>query len=134
MSYELLIGFGGLILSVLTYFAGVLRTQARYRAEDSDGRINRVLSSYLDLLSIARTSGLDGLIKAGVSTLETDAEIRTVGKLIQAHVRSDPLNCEPEILRNVDLKKFFDYATKTKVNFFDAKLSEIIEKSESSKH
>lgn len=129
MSNELLIGIGGLVLSVLTYFAGVWRTEVRHRKEDKGERINRVLSSYLEFETRSKTSGLDGLQKAGVATLETDAEIREVGTLIRAHGKLNPLSLESGILDKVDLKKFFDYAAKERVNFFNVKVSDIIERS-----
>lgn len=129
MSNELLIGIGGLVLSVLTYFAGVWRTEARHKKEDSGERVNRILSAYLEFETRSKTSGLDGLLKAGAATLETDAEIREVGNLIRGHGKMNPLTLESGILEKVDLKKFFDYAAKERVNFFNVKVSDVIEKS-----
>lgn len=129
MNNELLIGIGGLVLSVLTYFAGVYRTEVRHRKEDKVERISRVLDSYLKLLATSKTSGLGGLQTAGVATLETDTEIRELGELIRAHGKMNPLTIESGILNNVNLKKFFDYAARERVNFFNTPIAEIIQQS-----
>ena len=126
----LLIGNGGLALSVFTYFAGVYRTEARHRKEDKGQRINRVLDAYLKLLAASRSSGLGGLQKAGVAILATDAEIRELGELITAHGQTNPLTIESGILNNIDLKKFFDYAARERVNFLHTPVADVIQQSE----
>lgn len=129
MKNELLIGIGGLVLAVLTYFAGVWRTKARHKKEDKGERINRVLDDYRKLVTNAKSSGLHGLVLSGVATLKTDSEIRELGKLISAHGLPDPLVAEQGILNEVNLKKLFDYAASRKINFLNVNVIDIIEKS-----
>lgn len=117
------------MLSVLTYFAGVYRTEARHRRDDKNHRINRVLDVYFGLQAQGKTAGLDGLLKAGVATLQTDAEIRELGELIRAHGSLNPLTVESGRLNAVNLKKFFDYAARERVNFFKVSVAEVVEKS-----
>ncbi len=81
----LIIGFGGLVLLILTYFAGVLRTERRYARSDSEGRITKVLDVYLAAARVGRINGFPGLLQAGVTTLKNDAEIRELLNRIAQH-------------------------------------------------
>lgn len=47
MPNEILIGLGGLILSALTYFAGVYRTEKRLNKEEKRQRIEAVFNRHL---------------------------------------------------------------------------------------
>ncbi|MDF9392560.1 MULTISPECIES: hypothetical protein [Methylococcus] len=129
MSNELLLSIGGLFISVLTYFAGVQRTEAHHRMKDRGVRIDRVINVYLEFDTKHKASGLDGLLKSGIATLETDAEIREVGRSVRAHGKQNPLSLESGILDNVNLKKFFDYAARESVNFYITEVSDVVEKS-----
>lgn len=48
MTTEILIGIGGLLLSVLTYFAGVHRTEKRLSKDERNTRIQKVLDKYMN--------------------------------------------------------------------------------------
>jgi hypothetical protein len=48
MTDEILIGFGGLPISVLTYFAGVWRTERRHSKEDREARVRRVFAKDME--------------------------------------------------------------------------------------
>jgi hypothetical protein len=74
---ELLIGVGGLVLSVLTYFGGVWRTERRHRADDRAARIRRVFDKYMEFRRSNYTGGYDGLVKAGLATLVSTRRLRT---------------------------------------------------------
>lgn len=111
---ELLIGLGGLLLLVLTYFAGVLRTERRYAHNDSETRIIRVLDEYLAAARAGRANGFHGLVLAGVGTLVSEAEIRELMDRIVQHQRGwDPR----PILEGVDMHKFFKTAIERQYNF-----------------
>ncbi len=72
MMGEILIGIEGLLLSILTYFAGVWRTEKRLSKEERNNRIQRVFDRYMEFRRSKYTSGFGGLQKAGVSTLQSD--------------------------------------------------------------
>jgi len=126
---EIIIGLGGLLLCALTYFAGVWRTEKRYLQEEKSDRMDAVFNRYMEFRKTNRTGGYDGLLKAGIATLESDAEIRELTKKIVAHAEMHPLGGEAGPLNEVDLKIFFDYASREGVNFHRTSLEEVIEKS-----
>lgn len=130
MKNEILIGLGGLVLSILTYFAGVRRTENRYLDVDRKQRIDAVFKTYMEFRREIKTAGHDGLLKAGVATLESNEEILELAEKIIAHGELDPLERKSGLLDSVNLKKLFDYAAKNRINFLRTKLEEIIEKSE----
>lgn len=104
---EFLIGLGGLILSILTYFAGVLRTERRHALDDRDRRITRVLDSYLSAARTGKTNGFPGLIQAGVGTLKDESEINSLfEQLVQHREKFDPR----KTLEGVNSYEFFKVA------------------------
>ena len=129
MTSEIIIALVGIILSVLTYFAGVKRAEIRHLKEDKGKRIDDVLNRYMDFRKIARTAGWDCLLKAGASTLYSDTEIRKVADKIIAHGEKDPLGRNHYDLTNVDLKKLFDYAVNNNINFYTTSVEGVIKRS-----
>jgi hypothetical protein len=126
MTIEILIGTGGLLLSVLTYFAGVQRTQKRLSKDERNSRIQEVLNKYMGFRRTNYTDGLDGLKKAGIATLTSDSEMRELIDLIVKHGEDSPLGGKAHLFNTVDLKAFFDYAVKNQIDFFSVKLEDII--------
>jgi hypothetical protein len=111
---ELLIGLGGLLLSVLTYFAGVRRTECRHARNDREARITRVLDTYMAAARAGGARGFHGLVPAGVGTLTSDAEIRELMERIDQHGEVlDP----PPTLQDIDMHEFFKTAIERKCNF-----------------
>ena len=125
MSDQLIIGFGGILLSVLAYFAGVYRTERRYKKQDKDRRIDNVLARYMEFRKSNKTAGLDGLQKAGVATLKNDSEIRELVTLIKHHGENDPLQRPAIKMDGIDLKAFFEKAADEEINFFESKILKI---------
>ncbi|HBR18212.1 MAG TPA: hypothetical protein DD725_11535 [Deltaproteobacteria bacterium] len=130
MTTEILIGIGGLLLSFLTYFAGVHRTEKRLSKDERNARIQNVLDKYMNFRRSNYTSGLDGLQKAGIATLSTDNEIIELIDMIVKHGEKNPLGSYQESLSKAGLKKFFDFAANHNINFFDFPVEEIIKKIE----
>ena len=130
MTSEILIGIGGLLLSVLTYFAGVHRTEKRLSKDERNTRIQKVLDKYMNFRRANYTSGLDGLQKAGIATLFTDDEIIELIDMIIKHGEKNPLGRYQESLSKVGLKKFFDFTANQNINFYDLSAEEIIKKIE----
>ena len=127
MTSELLIGLGGLILSVLTYFAGVWRTERRHSREDRDSRVRRVFDRYMEFRRSNQTAGLDGLQKAGIATLASGDEIEELLALIVAHGEKHPLGADhATAFKGVDLLRFFRFAAERRVNFFQTRIEDVI--------
>lgn len=128
MKSEILIGLAGLVLSVLTYFAGVQRTQKRLSREERNARIQKVLDKYMAFRRSNYTSGLDGLEKAGAATLMSDDEVRELISLIVKHGEDNPLGSRAHLFDTVDFKEFFDYVINNRIDFFNTRAEDIIER------
>jgi hypothetical protein len=110
---EIALAVGGLILSVLTYFAGV-RHGKRYRDEDraaaaeheADHRIDRVVQRYALLVRTTQSGALHGLLVAGVKNLRSSGEVRLARDRATAQTGIDPLR--QFSLDGVNLKEFID--------------------------
>jgi hypothetical protein len=127
MNNEILIGIGGLLLSALTYFAGVIRTKRQLSDRGREERINRVLDAYMSLRRMSRTSGLDGLQQAGAATLQSHAEVVEVGNRIVSHGEAHPLGREhATVFAGVNLLRFFQYAAQNRINLFSVPVERVI--------
>jgi hypothetical protein len=127
MANELIIGIGGIVLSVLTYFAGVCRTERRFAAEGREIRVRRVFEKYMELRRTNRTGGYDGLQKSGISTLRSNEEIQELFNLVVAHGEIHSLGPDhAKVFNGVDLRKFFLYATEKQVNFLKTPVEDVI--------
>jgi len=121
MKNEIIISIGGLLLSALMYFAGVFRTERRYKKQEKEKRIENVLNKYMEFRRIGETAGLDGLERAGVGMLKNDEEIREVVTLILQHGETDPLQRPFFQMDKIDLRVFFEEVRKRKLDFFNSK-------------
>ena len=110
MTSALLIGLGGLILSALTYFAGVQRTERRHEKGEKESRINHVVDFYVKASQAHMDSGLSGLMKAGIGTLKNDQEIREACQRIINHGEHSPLAAIQKFSSEIDLFIFFQKA------------------------
>lgn len=127
MTNEILIALGGLVLSGLTYFAGVYRTKKQFEENDRSLRIDRVVAEYMGFVKISRTSGHDGLVRAGVATLKSDAEIREAIDRITKHGQNSPIAGEAGKLDGVDLHRFYSMAVERRHNFFRDNFDKLVE-------
>lgn len=128
ISNEVLIGLAGLVLSVLTYFAGVQRTKWQLQGSEKEERIKHVMNIYLENLRSGLNSNFDGLMKAGVVTLKDDKEIRELCERIVKHGVGHPFGKNISLLDDVDLHFFFSYAVSKNIDFFRTDLKDIVEK------
>jgi len=109
---EIALTIGGLLLSVLTYFAGMRRGK-RYREEDlaaaaehdADHRIDRVVQRYALLVRTNQTGALHGLLVAGVRNLRSSDEIRLARERATTQTGHDPLR---QYSNGVNLKELVD--------------------------
>jgi hypothetical protein len=130
MTNEILIGLAGLVLSVLTYLAGVGRTKRRHAKEDREVRVRRVFDTYMDLRRSNYTGGYDGLQKAGIATLKSNAEVQEVIDLVIAHGEKHPLGSNHQVVfRDVDLLRLFKYAADQRIDFLRVKIEDVIHES-----
>jgi len=111
---------GGLVIAVLTYFAGVIRGK-RYRQEDlgataareaaetsreADRRIDDVVQRYANLVRHNTTGALHGLLVAGIKNLRSSEEIHLARERATAQTGHNPLR--QYSLEGVNLKEFID--------------------------
>ena len=130
MSDEFLIALGGLILSVLTYFAGVWRTERRHKTQDSEARIHRVFQEYMKFRRSNYTGGYDGAQKAGAAMLQTNDELLSFAALVVGHGEMHPFGTDhATVFEGVDLLKFFRYAAEKRVNFLTTPIEQVIAES-----
>jgi hypothetical protein len=124
---ELIVAVGGIILSVLTYFAGVWRTEKRHRTEDREIRLRRVFDQYMGYRRTNFTGGYDGLQRSGVSTLKSNAEIEEVCRLVVSHGEAHPLGSDRDaVFQGVDLVKLFAYSAEKRVNLVATRIQDVI--------
>jgi hypothetical protein len=116
MKDDLLI-IGGLLLSVLTYFAGVLRTKHFHEKDDKENRINRVVDKYVKASQSRQNNGLNGLLQAGIANLKSDTEIREACERIVNYNEKAPYSQIGEYYNQVDLYSFFSESKKRGYNF-----------------
>ena len=127
MTNEILIGVCGLVLSVLTYFAGVWRTERRHDKEDREARVRNVFDKYMECRRSNFTGGYDGLQKAGIATLASNQEVEELIRLVLAHGEEHPLGSNNEtVFYGVDLLKFFRFAAEQRVNFHTRPVDEVL--------
>ncbi len=127
MTSDILIGIGGLVLSALTYFAGVQRAERRLSRTDGNERVQRVFSRYMDFRRTNFTGGIDGLQKAGIATLVNNDEINDLFDIIVKHGEKHPLGSSKDVISPDDMKKFFDYSAEAGVNFLRTPVEKILE-------
>jgi hypothetical protein len=129
MTDQVLIGLAGLMLSVLTYFAGQWRAEMRHARDNRGERIQRVVDAYMGLRRSRppETKGPDGLHRAGIATLKSNAEVQEVIDFIVAQGEDHPLGEEHEAdFRGVDLLKLFKYAVDHRTNFLRVQMQDLI--------
>lgn len=76
MTNEIIIGIDGLVLAALTYFAGVYRTESRYKKEQKEKRIDDFVNNFF-LKYEGVGVVIELLIPSGINNLAEDKEIQT---------------------------------------------------------
>jgi hypothetical protein len=123
---QIVIALGALVISGLSYFAGVYRTRKNLDRTEREARIGRVVAAYLSLVQNARTGQHDGLMKAGVATLHNDAEIRSALEKIGKHGLKSPIASEATKLEDVDLHTFYTLAAERRHNVYRNDFDELV--------
>lgn len=106
----------GLLLPVLTYFAGVQRTKQRYEQDDSEQRITKVVDEYQKLWQPRTNAGLPALLEAGIALLKNNKEAREACRRLQIRNDRSPLESSDKELADIDLHRFFLAIREHKLN------------------
>lgn len=137
MTDEVLIALGALVVGGLSYFAGVYRTKKQFeqsaheaksgREEAArEARVSRVVEAYVRLAQASKTSGPDGLLKAGAASLADDQEVRTACARVVQHGLRSPLAAIEQQLDGVNLSVLLQLAAERRHNFFSGNLNALI--------
>jgi hypothetical protein len=73
-------------------------------------------------------SGVKGLIRAGISTLETDKDIREAIKIIEKHGSKNPFGSKYILFNAKDLFRFFDYISRNNIDLDIVPIENIVNK------
>ena len=107
MKSEIIIGIGGLILAALTYFAGVYRTELRYKKEKKEKRIDDFINNFFSKYGGAGVA-IELLIPSGINNLNDDKEIQIALNNLKNRLGFHPLRQWNSEIENIGYKKFFD--------------------------
>lgn len=129
MTDEVLIALGALIISVLTYFAGVHRGAKQERVRQAhEEKLERdrndrqlaakVADEYVHMVRNARDSGPHALAKLGLHGLGSDELIRYAIQEMKVRTGKNPWQGEEDLVKDVDLVEFFQLVEENRVNFF----------------
>lgn len=146
----LLVGAAGVLVSALTYFAGIRRGEAQERSrqrhaellqeldhqhqaalEDQRLRetaIARVVDDYMKLLRSATTSGVYGLADSGIASLRDDQDAREAVRRIALQAGKNPLGTASTELAKIDLVKFFRFFRERGLRFEHTSVADAIAK------
>ena len=135
MSDEVLIALVALIVSALTYFAGVHRGAKQERARQAHEeklereRNNRQLATkvadeYVHMVRNGRDSGPHALAKLGLQNLGSDSLIRDAIHEMKVRTGKNPWQDDEAHVEGIDLVEFFSLATENRVNFFSTPVGE----------
>lgn len=128
MKDEIIIGIGGLILSALTYFAGVVRTERRYKAQAEEERI----AHFIDNFNNSRKFGhqkrvIEHLIPSGINNLKNDKEIESVLLNLERVHGRHPLQNNNEEIKQIGYKDFFIWSSKQRGSLTKDNINDFIE-------
>jgi len=108
MKSEIITGIGGLILAALTYFAGVYRTEKRYKNQQREKRIADFVKNFFSQYEGAGVA-IPLLIPAGINNLSDDEEIQEALITLKNRLGIHPLRDRNSEIEIIGYKKFFDY-------------------------
>ncbi|MBI4632297.1 MAG: hypothetical protein HY742_00165 [Deltaproteobacteria bacterium] len=114
MSAEIIIGIGGLLLSVLTYFAGVVRTERRYKSQLKERRIDDFVNVFFSKYKGAGVV-IELLTSSGIHNMQNDDEIMAALETLRNRLGFHPLRNWNDDIRAIGYKKFFDFVLGNKV-------------------
>jgi len=125
MNADILIALLAVVIPVLTYFAGVYRTEKRLNTKDSKDRIEVAVNRYLELWRSGKDTGWSAALKSGFGNLANDTEIRQAAKIIEGHGVTSPIATDQNI-ESVNLKVLFQYVAENKLGFSNTPLDVLI--------
>jgi hypothetical protein len=114
MSAEIIIGIGGIVLSVLTYFAGVIRTEKRYKSQAREKRIDEFVNVFFSRYKGAGVV-IELLSSSGIHNFQNDDEIMTALNALRNRLGFHPLRNWKDEIETIGYKKFFDFVLENKI-------------------
>lgn len=111
----------GVVCALLGGLVGHLLTRAAKRTDDREALIKDVAEKYRHLREINKTSGPDGLMKAGVCRLRDASEVERAVSIIKNFGNKDPLAPLRERLLGKDVHHFFTVLRDGRLNMHQAK-------------
>ena len=115
MKNEIILTIGGLILSVLTYFAVVVRTERRNKDQDEEQRISKFIENFNNSRKYGHGRRvIDHLIPSGINNLQSHEEIEAALLRLEEVHGWHPLRDNNEEIKKFGYKDFFSWASKEK--------------------
>ena len=128
MDLELVIGIAGLVLAVLTYFAGVQRGKIQEqerrehdRAAEEDRRLyelrSKLVDEFVDMRRRNLDSGPPALVRLGLDKLGSDEQIRIAIQEMEARTKGSPWGRYAPQVADVNLLAFFRHCSQNGLDF-----------------
>lgn len=95
----------GVAVCMILFF----KAQKYFHKKRMAAAVEHVANRYLENEHATGATGLVGLMEAGVRELDSDADVRAACRLIREHA-ADPLDKYRDLLADVDLADFFEFA------------------------
>jgi hypothetical protein len=95
--------------------------------------IDRVVDCYVDRANKSISTGLNGLIKAGICEIEDDSTIRKIIGRITPRVKKNPLGSNPDQYNEINLAAFFKYIQNNNISVIKVSPQELIERFKNSR-
>jgi len=100
----------GIVCSLVGALAGYRLAESRHKRRDRTDLIRDVADKYRDLRESNESSGLDALIRSGVTRLCSTDDLDEAIRLIREFGHTDPLGPLRERLQGKDIFHFFKLA------------------------
>ena len=137
MNDTLIVALGGIVVSVLAYFAGQQRADLRHDREraDKDEREQReqhrtlagkLVDEYVDMVRRHYADGPYALAKLGLDALGSDALIREAITEMETRSGSDPWSGHGRNVQSVDLVVFFQIVRERRIDFAKVTVEEVV--------
>ena len=137
MDYTLLVAAGGVILSVLTYFAGQERADRRHdrdRAEEPErerreqrrAMATKMVDEFVNTVRRHYADGPYALKPLGLEALGSDERIREAIAEMKIRSASDPWSGQGHHVQDIDLVAFFRMVREQRVNFAKTTVEEVV--------
>ncbi len=115
----------GIFCTLLGTFIGYRLAKSKKEKDDRLQIIRDVAEKYRHFVETNKTSGIDGLIRAGITRLRNNSEIKESIKIIMLYGNRDPLSSFRDKLFNKDIHNFLNIIQKNNLDIWKQKDIEI---------